>query len=87
MSWIWAEMARRKVRFHNIVEWDKIKLWGLFQWQDISKLVKKGKLLTDMKPENQTLWVRPTKESWEKHIKPLIDSYSLDELTRLAGWE
>jgi len=83
---IWAEMARRKVQFHKNEEWDKINLWGLFQWQDVSKLIAKGELLTNMKKENHTLWVRPSKESWEKHIKPLIESHTLDDLTRLAGW-
>lgn len=85
-SQIWAEMARRKVQFHKDEEWDKIRLWGLFQWQAISKLIAKGELLTDMKKENRILWVWPSKNSWEKHIKPLVESHSLAELTRMAGW-
>lgn len=85
-SEIWAEMARRKVQFHANEEWDTIRLWGLFTWGSISKLLNTGELITDMKKENHTVWVQPSKEAWETKIKPLIDKYSLDELTRLAGW-
>ncbi len=83
---IWAEMARRKVQFHPDEDWDKIKLWGLFDWKNISKLLKTGELITTMKKENQTIWVTPSKEAWEKYIKPLIDSKTIDELLKLAGW-
>lgn len=83
---IWAEMARRKAQFHSNEKWDTIRLWGLFQWQYIGRLIRSGKLLTDMKKENQTLWVRPTKETWETKIKPLIDKHSLDELSKMTGW-
>jgi len=83
---IFAEMARRKVQFHKNEEWDKIRLWGLFNWSTISRLINNGKLLTHMKKEHKVIWVTPTKETWEKEIKPLIDKYSLDELTKLAGW-
>lgn len=83
---IWAEMARRKVRFHNDEEWDEIKCWGLFRWGDISRLLRDGRLRTTMKKENRVVWVTPSKEAWESEIKPLIDKYSLEELTVMAGW-
>lgn len=84
---IWAEMARRKVRFHKDVEWDTIKLWGLFNWGDVSRLFKSGKLINtyNYKKENKIIWVAPSRETWEKHIKPLIDKYSLDELEEMTG--
>lgn len=83
---IWAEMARRKVQFHENEEWDKISLWGLFNWGTVSKLLNKGMLHTTMRKENKVVWVTPSKEAWESKIKPLIESHSLAELTKLAGW-
>lgn len=83
---VWAEMARRKVQFHPNEEWDAIRLWGLFLWGDVSRLLKSGLLTTDMVRENRTIWVQPSREAWEKHIQPLIERHSLDELTSLAGW-
>jgi hypothetical protein len=83
---VWAEMARRKVQFHPDKEWDKIELWGLFQWGAVSPLLKSGELLTRDAKENKIIWVRPTQETWEKYIKPLVESRPLDELTALAGW-
>lgn len=84
---IWAEMARRKVQFHNNENWDKITLWGLFNWSSVSRQIKRGELITHMKKENRVIWVRPTKKTWEKKIKPLIDQYSQRELSKMAGWD
>jgi len=81
-----AEMARRKVQFHKDENWDTINLWGLFKYGNVSHLLKKGVLITNMKKENETIWVRPSKEFWEKEIKPLIETKTLEELTTLAGW-
>ena len=86
LSMIWAEMARRKVQFHRTTQWHKIRLWGLFNWGTVSRLIADGRLKTDMKKENKTIWVTPSKETWETKIKPLVDKYSLDELTKMAGW-
>ena len=83
---VWAEMARRKVQFHKDEKWDKINLWGLFTWSDVSRLINTGQLFTTMEKENRVIWVTPSKEAWEEKIKPLIDRHSLDELTSLAGW-
>lgn len=80
------EMARRKVRFHKNEKWNTIKLWGLFRWSDVSPALKSGILITDMTKDNVTIWVRPSKEFWEGEIKPLIKKYTLDELTKVAGW-
>jgi len=79
-------MARRKVKFHNNEEWDQIRLWGLFDWGIVSSLLRDGRLRTTMKKENRIIWVTPSKDVWETKIKPLVDAYSLDELTALAGW-
>lgn len=85
-SEIWAEMARRKVRFHPDEEWNTIRLWGLFSWGCVSALLKTGELVTDMQKENRTIWVRPSPDAWERHIRPLVETKTLDELTSLAGW-
>ena len=84
---VWAEMARRKIQFHLNEKWDEIRLWGLFTYNSIRRFLKNGSLLTDMKPENKTVWVRPSKKAWETKIKPLLEKYSLDQLTKMAGWE
>ena len=83
---IWAEMARRKVQFHPSEQWDEINLWGLFHWGKVRHLLEKGLLLTNMTKENRIIWVKPSREAWESKIKPLVDRYSLQELSRLAGW-
>ena len=83
---VWAEMARRKAQFYPDRKWDEVGLWGLFEWEDISELLEDGRLHTTMLKENETIWVAPSRETWEMEIKPLVDVYSLDELTALAGW-
>ena len=83
---IWAEMARRKVQFHRTEEWDQINLWGLFLWNEIKRQLDRGELITHMGKENKIIWVQPSKETWEKKIKPLIKNYTLEELTEMAGW-
>ena len=84
---IWAEMARRKVQFHNNEDWDKIRLWGLFSWGAIKAQRDSGELLCPgYTRENKIVWCQPSKEAWETKIKPLIDKYSLERLTELAGW-
>lgn len=84
---VWAEMARRKIKFHNNTDWQKIRPWGLFSWGCVSKLIKQGKLLAPgYSRENKIVWVYPSEETYQKHIKPLLDKYSLNELTHMAGW-
>ena len=83
---VWAEMARRKIQFHYNEEWQNIRLWGLFQWEDVSSLLKSGKLLTHMKKENRTIWVTPSPDAYHDFIEPLLEKYTLDELSIMAGW-
>lgn len=96
---ITAEMARRYIRFHNGEDWRTIKLFGLFNWGDVSKYLvcnhkaksfKKGLLITDMCKSNKIIWVRPTAEFWNDYIYPMLLKHKnngrLPELTRLAGW-
>lgn len=83
---IWAEMARRKVQFHNDEKWNHINLWGLFNYGTVKRMLDSGLLKTGMRKENEIIWVQPSKEAWEKHIKPLIEKYNLEKLQFLAGW-
>jgi hypothetical protein len=83
---IWAEMARRKKKFHPDEEWNKIKLWGLFQWGMVSHLLKSGDLITDMKKEHKTIWVTPSPEAYAKYIQPLL-KHRIETLTKMAGWD
>lgn len=86
---IYAEMARRKVQFHKNEDWSTIKLWGLFSWGAVSRMINDGRLKTPSTytRENKTVWVYPTAEVYEKHIKPLIEKYTLEELTTMSGWD
>ncbi|MCK9544452.1 MAG: hypothetical protein M0R03_20730 [Novosphingobium sp.] len=86
ISWIWYEMARRKKTFHNEEDWVTIRLWGLFRWEDVSRYIKSGALLTDMKKENKIVWVRPSEKAWTTKIKPLVENCSLSELDKKSGW-
>ena len=86
---IWAEMARRKVRFYNNKNWSDINLWGLFAPSDIKPQIKRKELLAHngIMPQNSHLgWFIPSKKAYNEFIKPLIDKYTLDELTAMAGW-
>jgi hypothetical protein len=84
-GWVWAEMARRKLRFHADEDWDKIQLWGLFEYRDISQLIEGGELKTYTNPMNRTVWVKPSESAYRAYIEPLL-SRSIDELENLAGW-
>jgi len=86
---IWAEMARRKVRFHCDESPQSIKLWGLFYPSDVKSLVKKGLLITsdgEKEIPKCITWYYPSPEAYEKYILPLIKKYTLKNLTFLAGW-
>lgn len=69
---VWAEMARRKLAFHRDEDWHTIRLWGLFKWGEIKRFLFSGELLTDMKKENVTIWVRPSEAAYHAHIEPLL---------------
>ena len=62
--------------------------WGLFTWGAVSKHIKSGRVILDpgYAKENKTVWCRPSRYEIDNHIIPLIAKYSLDELTRMAGW-
>lgn len=83
---IWFEMARRKVQFHRDKIWNKIELWGLFHWGEVSHLLKTGELETSMKKENKIIWVRPSREAYTKYIKPLL-KYDINVLQESVGWK
>jgi len=83
---IWAEMARRKLRFHPHEDWRDLRLWGLFLWGDVSRKLKTGELLAPgYTRENRVVWVYPSEEAYHKHIEPLLD-LSLATLEKMAGW-
>lgn len=82
---IWAEMARRKKQFHASEDWRTLRLWGLFNWNDVKRQLDRGELLTDMRKENRTVWVWPSEQAYRARIEPLL-AKPLDELLSLAGW-
>lgn len=96
MTWdlkcIVYEFAYRKVKFHNNENWEDIKLFGLFNYGDVSKYLvgnpskiksfKKGLVKTNMRKENVTIWCQPTEELWNNYIQPILNSIkdrSIDE--------
>ncbi len=86
-SVVWAEMARRKVLFHPNEPWDAIGEWGIFSWGQISHLLKSGELITGAtKSESRGcgIWVQPSANAYRTKIKPLIDKYTLTQLTVIA---
>jgi len=82
---VWADMARRKKQFHPNEDWCSVKLWGLFTWGLVSRLIKSGELISDYTRRNRTVWVYPSPEAYHKHIEPLLTK-SIEELTFLSGW-
>lgn len=66
------DLVRRKKSFHQNEDPYSIKLWGLSNWGDISKLVNKGILLTDYKRENRVAWYRPAPVLLQTLLIPAI---------------
>jgi hypothetical protein len=85
---IWAEMAIRKVRFHNDEPAYSIILWGLFFPSEVKGLVKRGLLIPVDRVQTPKCkgWYYPSMDAYEKYILPIISVYSLDEMINLAGW-
>lgn len=83
---IYCELARRYIQFHMGEDIYQIRLWGLAKWSHISGYLETGKLITDMEKENRTVWFWPRRDLIDSHIRPLINNFSLEELTNLAGW-
>jgi len=79
---VWAEMARRYIVFYNGNDWKTIESWGLFNWGEISHLLKSGLLKTKMVKENKTIWVTPSEKAYTKFIKPILDKFTNGEISR-----
>lgn len=89
---VWAEMARRKLQFHKDEDWFNINLWGLFNKSDIRAQLEKGELEFSGWPQEYKYrrgpqWVKPTPLGYNSYIKPLLEKYTLAELTKMAGWD
>jgi hypothetical protein len=82
------EFARRKVQFHANENADSISCWGLFNWGDVSRFIKSGKVIPNSgyTKENKVIWCRPSENEWKHHIEPLTKKYTLKELSSFAGW-
>lgn len=80
-DWVAVEMARRKKVFHKNEKWNEITLWGLFTPSRIRSKLKCGKLISYKETKYKgTGWYSPSKEYWEKSIKPIVDKFTLEEL-------
>jgi hypothetical protein len=86
---LFAELARRKLQFHPDQEYDQINLWCIGFPSAIRRYVDSGMLLLSTQNKlvpGRAFWFKPSKETWEIHVKPLTEKYTIDELTRMAGW-
>ncbi len=83
-----AEFARRAVQFHEGEALKDIRLWGLFDWNSVSPYIKDGRVIPNAgyTKINKTIWCRPSDAEIRDHIKPLIESNTLEQLRSLAGW-
>jgi hypothetical protein len=70
---VFAEFLRRYICFHNGENMEAIKLWGLFNYGEISKLIKKGHVITDYKKENKIIWCKPSKKIINEIIIPAFE--------------
>lgn len=75
---IMGEFLRRYVCFHEGEDMYKIRLWGLFSWGTVSKMIKECKVKTDMKKENKTIWCQPHKVLIDEILKPAYQKYLND---------
>ena len=82
-----AEFARSAMQFHKNEPLDKIKLWGLFYWCDVSKYIKSGKIIpnTGYTKANKVIWCKPSKKEIENYILPLIKTHTITELSNIVG--
>jgi len=76
---ICGELLRRYVRFHENEEMENIRLWGLANWGEVSKMIKEGKIITSMKKENRIIWFTPCKLIIDKVLKPAYQLYLQDK--------
>lgn len=82
IGYIAFEFARRKLRFHRDCSWKDIKLFGLFNWSDVSKYLvgnpakikswKDGLITTTYNKSNKIIWCQPTEKMWDKYIAPIL---------------
>jgi len=81
-DYVAVEMARRKKAFHNTENWNEIDLWGLFNYTNIKRYLDDGRLINNhnYRPENKTYWVIPSKNYWEKSIRPIVNTFTKAEL-------
>jgi len=73
-SAIAAEFARRAKQFHAGEEPMEIKLWGLFDWGDVSPYIKTGEIIPNAgyTKVNHTIWCKPSQAFFDKWIAPLL---------------
>lgn len=81
------EFARRAQEFHPDEEPMKIRLWGLFSWEDVSPYIKSGEIIPNsgFKKENRIIWCKPSQSFFDKWIAPLIQSYNAERICSDCG--
>jgi len=68
------EFARRAIKHHECEDPMKIKLWGLFQWGEVSPYIKTKEIEPNLgyTKENKIIWCKPSQAFFDKWIAPLI---------------
>lgn len=75
---VYGEILRRYVSFHEGEDMHSLRQWGLFNWGEVSALIKSGHIITNMTKENKTIWCWPSKEVIDDIIKPAYERYLND---------
>lgn len=73
-----GELLRLYICFHYGEDMETIRLWGVFQWGQVSQMIKKKYMLSDSKRENKIIWSWPNKTIIHEILKPALSFYLND---------
>lgn len=69
------EFARRAKQFHSEEKNPmNIVCWGLFPWNEVSGLIKRGEVIPNKgyTKENHIIWCKPSQKFYDEYVKPLM---------------
>ena len=82
-KYVYGELLRRYVTFHEGENMYKIDMWGLDYYSEVEPLIKKGLIKTDMNKSNKTIWFRPSEYVIEHILKPSYDEFLMNRIDHL----
>ena len=87
---IMAEMARRKKQYYQREPVETLRAWMVIRKDEARCLENQGLVkIAGMtgygnKPH---VWVYPTERALEEYIDPMVKSYTVSQLIKMAGWD